>query len=275
MSPSPLRPQPAGRGRLDGWWLLSLPLLAFLVVPIVALLGRVEPDQVLDNLRSPVVRQALAVSLRTTLFSTALVIVAGIPVAQVLARPDTRLRRLVDALVDLPTVLPPAVAGIALLVTFGRRGLLGGVLELGGVAIPFTQAAVVLAQLFVSAPFFIKSAAIGFGQVPPDLRQAAGLDGASSWQVFRFVTVPLARTALITGAALSWARALGEFGATIIFAGNFPGRTQTMPLAIYIGFELDFNLALTLSAILIGLSLLTLLLVKWLLHPKAGADTPA
>lgn len=275
MSPSPLRPQPAGRGRLDGWWLLSLPLLAFLVVPIVALLARVEPDQVLDNLRSPVVRQALAVSLRTTLFSTALVIVAGIPVAQVLARPDTRLRRLVDALVDLPTVLPPAVAGIALLVTFGRRGLLGGVLELGGVAIPFTQAAVVLAQLFVSAPFFIKSAAIGFGQVPPDLRQAAGLDGASSWQVFRFVTVPLARTALITGAALSWARALGEFGATIIFAGNFPGRTQTMPLAIYIGFELDFNLALTLSAILIGLSLLTLLLVKWLLHPKAGADTPA
>lgn len=275
MSPSPPRPRSAGRGRLDGWWLLSLPLLAFLVAPIVALLGRVEPDQVLDNLRSPVVRQALAVSLRTTLFSTALVIVAGIPVAQVLARPDTRLRRLVDALVDLPTVLPPAVAGIALLVTFGRRGLLGGVLELGGVAIPFTQAAVVLAQLFVSAPFFIKSAAIGFGQVPPDLRQAAGLDGASSWQVFRFVTVPLARTALITGAALSWARALGEFGATIIFAGNFPGRTQTMPLAIYIGFELDFNLALTLSAILIGLSLLTLLLVKWLLHPKAGADTPA
>ncbi len=275
MSPSPPRPRSAGRGRLDGWWLLSLPLLAFLVAPIAALLGRVEPDQVLDNLRSPVVRQAIGVSLRTTLFSTALVIVAGIPVAQVLARPDTRLRRLVDALVDLPTVLPPAVAGIALLVTFGRRGLLGGVLELGGVAIPFTQAAVVLAQLFVSAPFFIKSAAIGFGQVPPDLRQAAGLDGASSWQVFRFVTVPLARTALITGAALSWARALGEFGATIIFAGNFPGRTQTMPLAIYIGFELDFNLALTLSAILIGLSLLTLLLVKWLLHPKAGADTPA
>lgn len=275
MTPSPPRPQPTGRGRLDGWWLLSLPLLAFLVVPIVALLGRVEPDQVLDNLRSPVVRQALAVSLRTTLFSTALVIVAGIPVAQVLARPDTRLRRLVDALVDLPTVLPPAVAGIALLVTFGRRGLLGGVLELGGVAIPFTQAAVVLAQVFVSAPFFIKSAAIGFGQAPPDLRQAAGLDGANTWQTFRFVTAPLARTALATGAALSWARALGEFGATIIFAGNFPGRTQTMPLAIYIGFELDFNLALTLSAILIGLSLLTLLLVKWLLHPRAGADTSA
>ncbi len=275
MTASPPRPQSTGRGRLDGWWLLSLPLLAFLVVPVVALLGRVEPDQVLDNLRSPVVRQALAVSLRTTAFSTALVIVAGIPVAQVLARPDTRPRRLVDALVDLPTVLPPAVAGIALLVTFGRRGLLGGVLELGGVAIPFTQAAVVLAQLFVSAPFFIKSAAIGFGQVPPDLRQAAGLDGANAWQVFRFVTVPLARTALVTGAALSWARALGEFGATIIFAGNFPGRTQTMPLAIYIGFELDFNLALTLSAILIGLSLLTLLLVKWLLHPKAGTDTPA
>jgi molybdate transport system permease protein len=164
------------------------------------------------------------------------------------------------------------VAGIALLVTFGRRGLLGGVLELGGVAIPFTQAAVVLAQVFVSAPFFIKSAAIGFGEVPSDLKQAAGLDGANTWQVFRFVTAPLARTALVTGAALSWARALGEFGATIIFAGNFPGRTQTMPLAIYIGFELDFNLALTLSVILIGLSLVTLLLVKWLLHPKSSHE---
>jgi molybdate transport system permease protein len=275
MTSSPPRPLPAGngRGRLDGWWLLSLPLLAFLLVPILALLGRAEPLQVLANLGNPVVQQAIAVSLRTTLFSTALVIVAGVPVAQVLARPDTRLRRLVDALVDLPTVLPPAVAGIALLVTFGRRGLLGGVLELGGVAIPFTQAAVVLAQVFVSAPFFIKSAAIGFGEVPSDLKQAAGLDGANTWQVFRFVTAPLARTALVTGAALSWARALGEFGATIIFAGNFPGRTQTMPLAIYIGFELDFNLALTLAVILIGLSLVTLLLVKWLLHPKPAAGS--
>jgi molybdate transport system permease protein len=275
MTSSPPRPLPAGngRGRLDGWWLLSLPLLAFLMVPILALLGRAEPLQVLANLGNPVVQQAIAVSLRTTLFSTALVIVAGIPVAQVLARPDTRLHRLVDALVDLPTVLPPAVAGIALLVTFGRRGLLGGVLELGGVAIPFTQAAVVLAQVFVSAPFFIKSAAIGFGEVPSDLKQAAGLDGANTWQVFRFVTAPLARTALVTGAALSWARALGEFGATIIFAGNFPGRTQTMPLAIYIGFELDFNLALTLAVILIGLSLVTLLLVKWLLHPKPAAGS--
>lgn len=275
MSPSPPRPRPAGRGRPDGWWLLSLPLLAFLLTPILALLGRVEGAHVLANLHSPIAQKAIAVSLRTTLFSTALVIVAGIPVAQVLARSDSRLRRLVDALVDLPTVLPPAVAGIALLVTFGRRGLLGGVLELGGVAIPFTQAAVVLAQVFVSAPFFIKSAAIGFGEVSPDLKQAAGLDGASSWQVFRFVTAPLARGALATGAALSWARALGEFGATIIFAGNFPGRTQTMPLAIYIGFELDFNLALTLSAILIGLSLITLLLVKWLLHPKGRGDAAA
>ena len=273
MTSSPPRPAPPGRSRLDGWWLLSLPLLAFLTVPILALLGRAEPLQVLANLGNPVVQQAIAVSLRTTLFSTALVIVAGIPVAQVLARPDTRLRRLVDALVDLPTVLPPAVAGIALLVTFGRRGLLGGALELGGVSIPFTQAAVVLAQIFVSAPFFIKSAAIGFGEVAPDLKQAAGLDGANTWQIFRFVTAPLARTALVTGAALSWARALGEFGATIIFAGNFPGRTQTMPLAIYLGFELDFDLALTLSVILIGLSLITLLLVKWLLQPNRTNDT--
>jgi molybdate transport system permease protein len=266
MTASP--PRPTSRGRPDGWWLLSLPLLAFLVVPILALLGRAELAQVLANLSNPVVQQAIAVSLRTTLFSTAVVIVTGIPVAEVLARPDTRLRRLVDALVDLPTVLPPAVAGIALLVTFGRRGLLGSTLELGGISLPFTQAAVVLAQVFVSAPFFIKSAAIGFGEVAPDLKQAAGLDGANTWQIFRYVTAPLARTALVTGAALSWARALGEFGATIIFAGNFPGRTQTMPLAIYIGFELDFNLALTLSVILIGLSLITLLLVKWLLQPK-------
>ena len=159
-------------------------------------------------------------------------------------------------------MLPPAVAGVALLVAFGRRGVVGGLLEQAGVHLAFTQAAVVMAQTFIAAPLYIKSASIGFSQVAPELEQAAGLDGASRWGVFRHVTVPLSWAALLTGAVLTWARALGEFGATIIFAGNFPGRTQTMPLAIYIGFELDLGVALTLSVILIGFSFLTLVAIK-------------
>jgi molybdate transport system permease protein len=168
-------------------------------------------------------------------------------------------------------VLPPAVAGVALLLAFGRRGLAGGLLEDWGVHIAFTQAAVVMAQTFIAAPLYIKSAAVGFANVEPELEQAAGLDGASGWGVFRHVTVPLAWPGLLSGAVLTWARALGEFGATIIFAGNFPGRTQTMPLAIYLGFELDLDVALTLSVILVGFSFLALILIKSVFHREPAA----
>jgi molybdate transport system permease protein len=171
-------------------------------------------------------------------------------------------------LLDLPMVLPPAVAGIALLVAFGRRGLVGAYLNELGITLAFTQTAVVLAQLFVAAPFYIKAAIAGFGAVDQDLEQAAALDGASGWGIFRYITVPLAWPTLFSGAVMTWARALGEFGATIIFAGNFPGRTQTMPLAIYIGFELDLNVALTLAVILLAISFGVLFIVKGLLRQR-------
>jgi molybdate transport system permease protein len=211
----------------------------------------------------PVVQQAFALSLGTTLTSTLITIIFGTPLAYSLARDGFPLRRVVDTLIDLPTVMPPAVAGVALLMAFGRRGLFGGLLDTLGISISFTTAAVVLAQIFIAAPFYIKSAVLGFRSIDRELEQAAGLDGANTWQIFRFVVLPLSWAALISGSLLTWARALGEFGATIIFAGNFPGRTQTMPLAIYIGFELDLDIALTLSVILVGTSFLTLLIIKW------------
>jgi molybdate transport system permease protein len=173
---------------------------------------------------------------------------------------------MIDTLIDLPLVLPPAVAGVALLIAFGRRGLFGGVLSDLGISIAFTPLAVIIVQVFVAAPFYIKSATLGFSNIDQELEQSAALDGASSPQIFRFLTIPLSCSALLGGGMMSWARALGEFGATIIFAGNFPGRTQTMPLAIYIGFELDLDIALTLSVILILLSFLALFIARNVLN---------
>jgi molybdate transport system permease protein len=194
-------------------------------------------------------------------------------VAYLLARYQFPFRRAVDTLLDLPTVLPPSVAGVALLMAFGRRGLVGEWLDLWGLHIAFTQVAVVLAQTFIAAPFFVKAATIGFANVDRDLEQAAELDGASRSHVFRFITLPLSWSALLSGAVMTWARALGEFGATIIFAGNYPGRTQTMPLAIYIGFELDLDVALTLSVILVGCSFLVLMIVKGFLQREPDVIT--
>jgi len=251
----------AGRA-WNWWWLLSLPMLGFLTLPLVALLLRVPLERLWANLHLPMVYQAIGLSLRSSAMATGITILCGTPLAYLMARQQFPLKRAIDTLIDLPTVLPPAVAGVALLMTFGRRGLVGGFLEDWGIQIAFTQAAVVMAQIFVAAPLYLKSAIIGFAEVDRELEQAAGLDGANEWQVFRRLTVPLSRRALLTGVVMTWARALGEFGATIIFAGNFPGRTQTMPLAIYLGFELDLNVALTLSLILMGFSFLTLILIK-------------
>jgi molybdate transport system permease protein len=260
-------PQSTSRPRLRGLMqVLSLPMLLFLILPLAALFLRVSPSELISNLTRGQVLQALGLSLSTTLSSTILILVFGTPLAFALARRCFRYQRLVDTLVDLPIVMPPAVAGIALLMAFGRRGLLGGAMEIAGIRIAFTPLAVIMAQVFIAAPFYIKSAAVGFANIDTEIEQAAGLDGAGRWQMFRHVIVPLSWTALLSGSVLAWARALGEFGATIIFAGNFPGRTQTMPLAIYIGFELDFSVALTLSVILISLSFLSLLVVRLLLE---------
>lgn len=249
-------------------WLLSLPFLAFLILPLLALFLRIQPEQLLKNLGRPAVYHAIWLSLSTTTLATVSAILIGTPVAYQMARRTFPFKSVVDTLIDLPTVLPPAVAGVALLLAFGRRGLLGSVFADLGINIAFTPVAVVIAQTFIAAPLYLKSAIVGFAGVEAELEQAAALDGASRWDVFRRITTPLAWRALLSGAVLTWARALGEFGATIIFAGNFPGRTQTMPLAIYIGFELDLNVALTLSAILIVFSFLVLILVKLLVHPS-------
>ena len=244
----------------------SLPLLLFLLLPVIALLLRTTPDQWFAKLTQPHILQAVGLSITTTLVATLITIVLGTPLAFALARDFLPYRRLIDTLIDLPIVLPPAVAGIALLMAFGRRGILGGFLDDLGVQIAFTPVAVILAQTFIASAFYVKAASIGFGNIDPELEQAAGLDGASGWQSFRYLILPLSWTALLSGAVMTWARALGEFGATIIFAGNFAGRTQTMPLAIYLGFELDLDTALTLSVILIGFSFLALLIVKWILN---------
>ncbi len=252
------------------WRLLSAPLLLFLLLPLAALFTRTSLAQIQTSLAEPVVRQAIWLSFTTTLISLALILIFGTPVAYALAARRGKTEKLIDTLVDLPTVLPPSVAGIALLLAFGRRGLLGSWLNEWGIAIAFTQIAVVLAQSFVAAPFYIKAASIAFANVEPELRQAAALDGATPWQVFRFIIVPLAWLGLVSGAVMSWARALGEFGATILFAGNLPGVTQTMPLAIYLGFESNLDIAVTLSVILMGCSFGALLLAKALLGQRTS-----
>ncbi|MDD3826213.1 MAG: ABC transporter permease [Anaerolineae bacterium] len=253
-------------------WLLSLPLLLFLSLPLVAIVARLPLTRLASSLMNPQIQNAVGMSMGTTLVTTLVTVCLGTPVSYLLARRRFALRRAVDTLVDLPCVLPPAVAGVALLMTFGRRGLLGNLLQQWDIEIAFTWVAVVMAQTFVAAPFYVKGAVLGFAGVDRELEQAAALDGANNLQVFRHVTLPLAWSGLLSGCVMTWARALGEFGATIIFAGNFPGRTQTMPLAIYIGFEMDLTVALTLAVIMVGCSFLVLMLVKGLLRQEICVD---
>ena len=252
--------------RWSGASLLGLPLFLFFVIPVAALLLRTSSANLLASLLRPEALQAIELSLRTTTLTAVLTVILGTPLAYLLARRRFPGWRVLDTLVELPTVLPPAVAGVALLVAFGRQGVLGQWLAAAGLPLAFTTTAVVMAQMFVAGPLYVKTMAVGLAGIDPELEQAAAIDGASRWQVFRHISAPLAYPAALSGAALTWARALGEFGATILFAGNFPGRTQTMPLAIYIGFETDFDVALTLSAILIGVSFAVLVLVKLLLQ---------
>jgi molybdate transport system permease protein len=275
LTPSPTAEQRVleQENRRGTFWLLllALPMLLFLVLPLVALVARIHPSSLIENLGNSTVVQAVSLSLTTTAISTGAALLFGTPLAYLLARRTFRGRAFIDTLFDLPMVLPPSVAGIALLMAFGRRGLIGAYFSELGFSIAFTQAAVVLAQIFVAAPFYIKAAIAGFAGVERELEQAAAIDGANGRQIFRYITVPLAWPVLFGGTVMTWARALGEFGATIIFAGNFPGRTQTMPLAIYIGFELDLNVALTLSVLLLGVSFFVLFLVKRILRERVQA----
>lgn len=249
------------RVRLPGA-LVALPILFLLVVPMAALALASSPGELVEAMRDPLFLPALLLSARTTLVSLVLVVVMGTPLAWWLARSSSGMARVVEVLVDLPIVVPPAVVGIALLQTFGRRGLFGGWLESVGVQIPFTTTAVVMAQLVVSAPFFVQAAASSFRNVDADLMIVARTLGRSPAGAFLHVALPIALPGVIVGAALAWARALGEFGATLLFAGNLPGTTQTMPLAIYMALESDVRVALALALVLAVISLLLLLVLR-------------
>ena len=253
---------PLSRWGKNAWRLSALPMLAFFLIPVVVIFTRTTLARILASLADPQVYEGLAVSLKTTLISMVLILALGTPVAFLIGRFKFRGKSLVETLVDLPTVLPPSVAGLALLLAFGRNGAIGSILARWGITLAFTQAAVIMAQIFIASPYFIRSASIGFGNIEAEYIQAAELDGAGPWQLFRYIILPMARYALLSGGVMSWARALGEFGATIMFAGNFLGRTQTMPLAIYLGFESNLEAALTLSVILVGISCCSLILVR-------------
>jgi molybdate transport system permease protein len=218
--------------------------LLFLALPIITLAFRGVASAGQFALPDTGIPEAVSLSLFTTLASSLITLLAGTPLAFVLARYQFPFKRVANLLVELPIVLPPAVAGLALLLTFGRRGLLGASLNEAGITLSFTTAAVILAQIFVAAPFYIRSASIGFQGVPRDLEDAARVDGASEGAVFWYITLRLARRSIAAGLILSWARALGEFGATILFAGSLQGITQTMPLLVYNILERDVNAAI-------------------------------
>lgn len=251
-------------------FIASSVLLLFLVIPLLVLLVRAIEADLLQQLTQPTVALALRLSLLTSITSTLITITLGTPLAYSLARRKVPARSAIETLLDLPIVLPPAVAGLALLLTFGRRGFFGPILETFGINLPFTTAAVIMAETFVAAPFFIRSAQTGFSNVSHHIEESASDLGAGGWQVFRHVTLPLAGTALLSGAILSWARALGEFGATILFAGSFIGRTQTMPLAIYQALESDLGSAMAIAAILILISFVFLALLRLITHGRIG-----
>jgi molybdate transport system permease protein len=236
----------------------------FLALPIITLIVRSVLSGSLASIAgSSALITALGLSLATTSASLVLTVVFGLPLAFVLARRAFRGKWLVEAIVDLPIVLPPAVAGLALLLVFGRRGLLAGPLQAAGIDIAFTIVAVILAQTFVSAPFFVRSARAGIAGVDRDLEDAARVDGATEARLFRDVTVPIAGAVLAGGLVMSWARALGEFGATIMFAGSVEGRTQTMPLVVYAEFQAgDVDASIAGAAILVLAALGVLVAVR-------------
>ena len=244
--------------------------LLFLVLPLVGLLARAPWATLPQRLTQPGVLTALRLSLQTATLATLLCVALGVPLAWLLARVEFPGRRLVRALVTVPLVLPPVVGGVALLLVFGRRGLLGSWLDATfGMTLPFSTAGVVLAEAFVAMPFLVIAVEGALRGADPRYEEAAATLGAGRWITFTHVTLPLVAPGIAAGAVLCWARALGEFGATITFAGNYPGRTQTMPLAVYLALETDLQAAIVLSLILLTVSVAILagLRDRWVSGP--------
>ena len=239
----------------------------FIGLPILALLVQASQQEgFLAGLRGELVLQALRLTVITSVASMAVVVVVGTPFALLLARRRSTVLRVIDTFVELPIVLPPVVAGVAMLMAFGRNGLLGPTLGALGVTLPFTTAAVIFAQVFVAAPFYIRAARIGFAGVDPTYEEVSQTLGVSPWATFWRLTLPVAWPSLLTGLTLAWARAVSEFGATIMFAGNLTGRTQTMPLAIMTAMESSLGSALALAVLLLAMSALALAALSVLLR---------
>lgn len=236
--------------------------MAFIALPVASLFIKSPLSTTLESLHDPVVIDALRLSVMTSTLTTLTVVLMGTPIAYVNARFHYPGRDLADSLIDLPVIMPPAVAGIALLMAFGRMGILGHYLNSFGISIAFTTLAVILAQVFVSSPFYIRQARTSFEAIAPDYENAARTLGASRAFTFFHVTLPIAINGLVSGAIMAFARSLGEFGATIMFAGNFQGRTQTMPLAIYTAMQGDLDVSLCISLILVAFSFAVIVLVK-------------
>ena len=246
--------------------------VGFLAVPLLGLLEETAWRDLAAELATPVVRQALRLSLVCSLGAVAVSVVLGVPLAFLLARVEFPGRNLVRALTTLPMVFPPVVGGVALLLAFGRRGLVGQWLDRAfGITLPFTTAGAILAEAFVAMPFLVITVEAGLRAMDRRFEDAAATLGAGRWTTFRRVTLPLIAPSLGAGVALCWARALGEFGATITFAGNLPGVTQTMPLAVYIALETDLQAAIALSLILLAVSLAVLIALRDRWFPSASA----
>lgn len=241
----------------------GLLLAGLMATPLVALLMGADRAELWSGMRSPVFLSAVGVSLRSSLVSLGLVVALGLPLAAWLASSRGRWGRLVEALVDLPVVLPPAVLGVALLSAYGREGLLGPALRQVGISLPFTPGAVVMAQVVVSAPFFVQSATAALRRVDPDLVLVARTLGASPARAFVRIALPLAAPGVLAGASLAWARSIGELGATLLFAGSREGVTRTMPLAIFSALESDVRVAVALSLVLAAGSLVALAGLRW------------
>lgn len=238
--------------------------ITFLTIPVVAIFVNSPPIELINSLGEPGALEALWLSLKTTTVSIVIIVTVGTPCAYFLATRQFRGRSVLLTLIELPLVLPPAVAGIGLLAALGPRGLLGGMIEDAGIQLVLQTAGVVVALTFVAAPFYLRQAEAAFGAVDPRVLEASRTLGSSEARTFLRVAIPAAVPGLLAGLALAWGRALGEFGATLMFAGSFSGVTQTAPLAIYARFSTDFNSALALSAVLVAVSAALLLTVKLL-----------